>query len=396
MQDKQSERFDLHVGSMLRDAEVRPPRRVWRGISARLDAKAGSAVPPSGWVKWAGLGLAAAAAIAAGVFFSGTRNSIPTNHHNPSQALLAQAGEPADAGTEVPAPVDAPVVMPEAGPAVHPASAAANLSTARVRQEENPEPTVIEATPPEPTCTQAERPEPAAKPTAVEPDEDRIPDPFAGPDPADKRRAFRPGVTLYAQGTVGSNDSDAGLNPVAMMAPGKNTGFSEIGASTYNIPVELGIGVRFHVTPRLSIGTGLDYSLLSRTFTGNYEDVSGTVGHTLHYLGVPLNLYYDIFSFDKVRFYVYGGGEAAWCLSNKYRLFASPEIVRAYPVKGMQYSAGGGFGVEFRIARRFGIYLDPGFSYYFPCDQPRSIRTDMPFQLRFNAGLRFNLGPQKP
>jgi hypothetical protein len=37
-----------------------------------------------------------------------------------------------------------------------------------------------------------------------------------------------------------------------------------------------------------------------------------------------------------------------------------------------------------------GLYLDPGVNYYFPGNQPRSIRTDKPLLLNFDAGLRFN------
>jgi hypothetical protein len=46
--------------------------------------------------------------------------------------------------------------------------------------------------------------------------------------------------------------------------------------------------------------------------------------------------------------------------------------------------------VEFLLGRRVGLYLDPGVNYYFPCSQPRSIRTEKPLLLNFDVGLRFN------
>ena len=79
--------FDAQMRSILADAEVKPSHRVWKGVSARLDADAAPVVRPWGWMKWAGMSLAAAAAIAAGLFFTGTRHSIPTNYYN--QALPA-------------------------------------------------------------------------------------------------------------------------------------------------------------------------------------------------------------------------------------------------------------------------------------------------------------------
>ena len=54
------------------------------------------------------------------------------------------------------------------------------------------------------------------------------------------------------------------------------------------------------------------------------------------------------------------------------------------------FSVGAGLGVEFRLGRTLGLYLDPGVNYYFPGNQPRSIRTDKPLMLNFDAGLRFN------
>ena len=153
---------------------------------------------------------------------------------------------------------------------------------------------------------------------------------------------------LYAQGAIGGNESTGRLlPPAARMAPGASEDFSEQGASSYGIPITVGLGVRFYLAPRLSVGTGLDYSILSRTFTGNFAGTSGSVSHTLQYLGVPLNLYYDIIDAEKIKFYAYGGGEIEYCISNKYRLFASPDIIRKYPVDKFQYSVGGGLGVDY-------------------------------------------------
>ena len=212
-------------------------------------------------------------------------------------------------------------------------------------------------------------------------------DPFAEPV---SLRKDKPRTALYAQGTIGSNESDFRPTPGAWMAPGAESGFSELGPSTYGVPFTVGLGVRFYVLPRLSIGTGVDYSLLTRSFTGSFNGESGSVSHTLQYIGVPVNLFYDIISSDRIKFYVYGGGEAEYCISNKYRLYANPDITRKYPVERLQYSVGGGLGVEFRLTNRLGIYLDPGVNYYFNCNQPRSIRTDKPVLVNFDAGLRFN------
>lgn len=398
MQDNHFEEFDRQVRSMLADAGAKPPRRVWKGISARLDAASAPAVSPWGWMKWAGMSLAAAAAIAAGVFFSGTRTSIPTIIHNQEQALLAQAGETAGATAQPEAPAAAQAeaeILPRtevsraavrhaSQPAARPA--AAQVSDAPAQD--------VPAT----AAAQPSQAEPVSEPgrhTSAQ-RADRIPavpaaDPFAEPESGQKRHNAIPRPALYAQGAVGSNESGPHAPaPGFRAAPGDASGFSELGASTYGVPFTVGLGVRFYVAPRLSIGTGLDYSLLSRTFTGSFEGSSGSVSHTMQYLGIPVHLYYDIISSDRIKFYAFGGGEAEYCISNKYRLFGTPDIVRTPQVSGLQYSVGAGLGVEFRIGGRVGLYIDPGVNYYFNCNQPHNIRTEKPFLLNFDAGLRFN------
>lgn len=75
MQEEFNE-FDLQMRSMLEDAEAKPSKRVWKGISARLDAAAEArGASQYGWMKWAGAALAFAAAIGAGFFFTGPQGT---------------------------------------------------------------------------------------------------------------------------------------------------------------------------------------------------------------------------------------------------------------------------------------------------------------------------------
>ena len=396
MQDTQFQDFDHQIRSMLADAEAKPSRRVWKGVSARLDATA-PAVAPRGWVRWAGLSLAAvAAAVAIGVFFHSTRTSIPTIIHNPEQAQLALSGDPAAASESF----DASDAVP-----VQEAPASAGSSRPFVKQSlprrSASEPAVLDdnqgqPVPEDPAAVAAEQPQASPASTAGRKPAKRpalpVFEPFQDLDFAPiPTRPAKPRPTLYAQGSVSSNDARFhGPAGAAMMAPGEQHGFSELGASSYGVPITFGLGVRFYVTPRLSIGTGLDYTQLNRTFAGSYADVPGTVHHRLQYIGIPIHAYYDLVTSKRIKFYVYGGGEAEYCIDNTYKLYGSPDVVRSYKVDELQFSVGAGLGVEFLLGQRVGLYIDPGVNYYFPCNQPRSIRTEKPLLLNFDVGLRFN------
>ena len=130
---------------------------------------------------------------------------------------------------------------------------------------------------PAPECTQeqASESERAKAVKAPAPERSAIPDrdnPFILDEYTSdiiKRRA-RP--TVYAKGSLTGNDSDITRHsPLNNLAPGsESAGISELGASSYGVPFSLGVGVRFPITRRLSIGTGLDYTLLTRSFTGKY------------------------------------------------------------------------------------------------------------------------------
>ena len=398
MQDNNRD-FDLQLRSMLEDAEVRPPKGTWKAISRRLDA-ADAAVsrsrgPVSPVFRWAGAALAFAA-VALGVFIS-----FPGSD---GQVSLQREALTADAVELVTPPMKSPSELGGAPVRKMYAASAADMETAEAQQAVTMEEKT--AAEPETTAKPAATSRKAATPPSAEPAGDTgygtyTADPFAALAMEEERENRKFGATfLYAKGAIGGNDPDfvsrsAGLS----MAPGtSSSGIRELTESTYGIPLTLGLGVRFYLLPGFSIGTGVDYSMLTRTFTGTYKgpesdgnEVSGDIQHTIQYVGIPIDLYYDILSSDKIKFYVYGGGEAEFCVSNRFTVFSSPEIKCSEPVRKLQYSVGAGVGVEFRLADKLGLYLDPGVKYYFAGGQPKSIRTDKPLMFNFDAGLRFSL-----
>lgn len=408
MQDN-DRNFDLQLRSMLEEAEIRPRRGVWKNISSRLDASAavtsGSRAFSPGVLRWAGAAFACAA-VALGVFLASPGTQTPLT--------LERGALTAEAVQLIPTEISAPAALGE-GPARYaeaPRQSAAAVQTVQDSGAAEAEGSVTRqapATDAEATATapQTYRKAPAAGGTreSAAPSDGNFTDPFAllaAEEERQNRNAF--GATfLYAKGSIGGNDPDFVRRAAGMaMAPGtSSSGISELSTSTYGIPLTLGLGVRFYLLPGFSIGTGIDYSLLTRTFTGTYTGPgdsgkpeateAGDIQHNMQYIGVPLDLYYDILSSDKIKFYVYGGGEVEYCVSNKYTVFTSPRITCSEPVRKLQYSVGGGVGVEFRLADKLGLYLDPGVKYYFPYGQPKSIRTDKPLMFNFDAGLRFSL-----
>lgn len=390
MQDNWQD-FDRQIGSMLQDAEVKAPRRVWRAVSARL----GQAAAAAAWWRWAVPAFAVAALAALGLFLSGTfRSSGPALPGN--DIIIAQ---------NVDEPQEVTPAVTESEPqavqvADSPASAPRRSLAAVTEAPEAAVPQVSEAEPEDQTVSgEAALPDEPVSEAVSDKDATDTAAQWAQIEKEDARQASRFRLSnLYAQGGVGGNDSNIsyGGTGISRMAPGlgsPDAGISENSTSTYGIPFTLGLGARFHVAPRLSLGTGLEYSLLTRTFTGSYSDsYTGTIAHSVQYVGVPVNAYYDLMATRDglLGIYAWGGGSAELCVGNSYRLLTTSATIKD-KVGSMQFSAALGLGFEFRLSDKLGLYVDPAVRYYFHGNQPKSVRTDKPLMFSMDAGLRFSL-----
>ena len=114
--------------------------------------------------------------------------------------------------------------------------------------------------------------------------------------------------------------------------------------------------------------------------------------HLDEYVGLPVSLAYDVVDSKTLLFYCYAGGIAEKAISSQYFIYnLSSSPILSEKVPSLQYGVFGGIGVEFRVSDFIGLYVDPCVRYYFPGNQPKSIRTDRPLMFSFEAGLRFNL-----
>lgn len=236
-------------------------------------------------------------------------------------------------------------------------------------------------------------------------DDEYVGDPFSNIDEETGRQAAK--VSFLMGGDVASNGDAKSINRFgghkAPILPFGSTKYIEQTSknSSYAIPVTFGATVKISFGNNWAIGTGLNYTMLQRTFAGKYteyldgvlkHDIESDIRHTTHYIGIPVNAYYTFLSWSRIKLYAYAGGTAEKAVSNKFKVLDGPErITYSEKAKGMQFSAGAGLGVEFNVIDRLGIYVNPGVRYFFDCDQPVSIRTQQPFMMDFEIGLRVNI-----
>ena len=395
MQKKSNKDFDSIIKSMMENAQETPPAGIWESIESRLPQPRKA---PAAWWRWAAPAMALAAASIAAVLFI---NKPSANHtYETEQSTITAQILPDDPSGRplLVHPDEQPSGPAQKQPAVQVLKQAQPALTA---QENTAAPSVGSA----PETIQESQPEPEQAATATEGQPAESPvtieysqNPFYHQEAQSRARRTQ----LQLNGLIGGNEathspfSRSFIMGTRAVSDPKGTTINENTESTYGIPLSFGLGARFYLSNRFSVGTGLSYSLLVRSFNGTFIDgtrhVSGDVRHSIQYIGIPLNLYYDILDTDLLQLYVFGGGAAEKAISNKYLIQnGSDPINYSTKVPGLQWSADLGLGIQFRLTNHVGLYLDPSARYYFNSNQPKSIRTKKPFMFGFEAGLRFDL-----
>lgn len=243
--------------------------------------------------------------------------------------------------------------------------------------------------------------------------------------PSEKARAKRSGgfsAGIVAGGAVGGNTFGSkptamvmGANPLA--AGVTKTDWidkdSKASAIVYNqpevqeeyshkIPVKVGLTARYNITGRLGIEAGLTYSILSSSVkTGNSETGKNwsTGSQTLHYLGIPLNISFNILNSRYVNIYVTGGGMMEKSISGSIKTdeYVDGKFDRTLTTnispKGLQWSVNAAAGVQANILPQLGFFVEPGVSHHFKnSSRVRSIYTDKPTDFSLGFGLRYSFG----
>lgn len=243
--------------------------------------------------------------------------------------------------------------------------------------------------------------------------------------PSEKARARRSGgfsAGIVAGGAVGGNTSGSkptamvmGANPLA--AGVTKTDWidkdSKASAIVYNqpevqeeyshkIPVKVGLTARYNITGRLGVETGLTYSILSSSVKiGNSETGKNwsAGSQTLHYLGIPLNISFNILNSRYVNIYVTGGGMMEKSISGSIKTdeYVDGKFDRTLTTKispkGLQWSVNAAAGVQANILPQLGFFVEPGVSHHFKNgSRVRSIYTDKPTDFSLGFGLRYSFG----
>ena len=154
----------------------------------------------------------------------------------------------------------------------------------------------------------------------------------------------------------------------------------------HNLPIRYGLSLRYRFNNRCtSLPTDLKPEL----------HVTANIEQTLSYIGIPVNVSYQLWGSRYGNLYVTAGGMAEKMVKGRLHVEKSEEWeekTESVSIRPLQFSVNGAIGAEFNISRWFSIYAEPGVGYYF--DNGSSLPTyyrDKPFSFNLNVGLKFNI-----
>ncbi len=194
-----------------------------------------------------------------------------------------------------------------------------------------------------------------------------------------------PGKNVYA-----SNHGKQGLDYLSFpYSNSLNNGLSSLSAD-HSIPITFGVDLSFPINQRLAITSGVEMSSYKSVFTEIIYKQSLTQNRYLTqkalYLGIPLRIDWSFWQGGKFSAWIGAGGKVDRCVYARL----DGEDIRD---KDFNFSALADAGIRYDFLEYLGIYLAPEVSWYFKPDNPSILtyRTEHPFALTINVGLRLNL-----
>ena len=371
---------DQDIREMLYNAEEPVSPGVWSAVEAGLNAR--RKVVPA-WL-WSAVAVAAAAAVAAGVFLW-RPSGLKLEEFSPSSQLTAHL--------DYSLPQNIVERVPEA-----PSATGKAVSAVALREEASLEAVQNATINPEVLLKVSSRlampPQNSCAPTV---NDNSLLNELAWEARPLPGRDF----SLTASGDITASSRAQAFSRRSAAAPASimAEGVEYLSGDRPGVPFSAGIGLKWTIFPRWAVGTGVRYTNLRRSFIGNYHSGQGwsadekSIDNTQHWLGVPVNVYFDIVDRPRFKVHAFAGGAVDYLLGNKFTIHSSNDILWHKSGTSFQWSASVGAGAEYLITRHIGIYLDPSVRYCFGQAGGQDINglPAHPLQFMLEAGVRFSI-----
>ena len=152
---------------------------------------------------------------------------------------------------------------------------------------------------------------------------------------------------------------------------------------SHRMPLVVGLSVKFPVTEKIGVTTGLEYSLYSSSFS--YPP--GEKTQLVHYLGIPVRLDWTFVSSRWLDAYLGTGVKGDLCLG-------ATMDGQSIGKDGPAFRLLGAGGIQFNATRNLGLFVEPEVSWTLPSDRwmLSTYSSEHPWMFTVATGVRINLG----
>ncbi|WBV59372.1 outer membrane beta-barrel protein [Chryseobacterium camelliae] len=163
----------------------------------------------------------------------------------------------------------------------------------------------------------------------------------------------------------------------------------------HKTPVTFGASVAKRIGKKWSVGTGVNYTRLSSDLTSGSESNFISSEQNVHYVGIPVQVNYNIIKKGAFTGYITGGGLIEKAVSGdiktKYIVDGTvkEESKEGISEKPVQMSVNTAAGLQLKVVKNIGIYAEPGVSYHFKDNSSlQTIYKEKPLNFNLKFGVR--------
>ncbi len=163
----------------------------------------------------------------------------------------------------------------------------------------------------------------------------------------------------------------------------------------HKIPVTFGLSVYYNLGKKWGIGTGLNYTKLSSELHSGTDDNYIKGEQTVHYIGIPVQVNYNVFQKGRFTGYITGGAmvekpisgsvTTSYVVHDKVKETSQENLDR----KPLSLSVNTAAGIQIKLVNRLGVYVEPGIGYHFRDENsPNTIYKEKPLHFNMKFGVR--------
>ena len=151
----------------------------------------------------------------------------------------------------------------------------------------------------------------------------------------------------------------------------------------HKMPLVVGLSVKFPVTEKICLTTGLEYSLYSSSFW--YP--AGEKTQLAHYLGIPVRLDWTFASCRWLDAYLGAGIKGDLCMG-------ATLDGKSIGKDGPAFRLLGAGGIQFNATRNLSLFVEPEINWTLPSDRRflSTYSSEHPWMFTVATGVRINLG----